>query len=362
MFAIPFAENWIISHLFNLHGVAFNPESITWVPFFGMAMLFLTFWYIGIPLVVRSVMVAGLGAVMVLVEASNDPLTQHAVHADQGLLGWLGFSWHVFYLWVTAGVLFFIATTAAGDESEVPGPFRSFIEMMIEFVRDVIVRPVMGKEDGDAYMPYLMSFFMFILVSNLLGLTPGSTTATGSIWVTGSFAVMALLFYHGMGIKKWGFIHYIEVLVPVHANMTRVWLFLIPTMISSLLFALDGIPMAGALACPVLALLVAGGGKVSEIGTIVLWVFLLCIEIIGHMAKPFALCVRLFANMTGGHAVLYVMIGFTFLFKSFLVGFFFSVPASFAIMLLELLVAGIQAFIFTMLVTVFLQGAVNPSH
>ena len=89
---------------------------------------------------------------------------------------------------------------------------------------------------------------------------------------------------------------------------------------------------------------------------------MLVIELIGHVAKPFALMVRLFANMAGGHAVLYVMFGFTFIFQSYALGVIVATPGSTAIMFLELLVACIQAYVFTMLVTVFLNGAVNPEH
>jgi F0F1-type ATP synthase membrane subunit a len=377
VYALPLAD-WISEHLLGYHGVNWEhfADKVTWVPFFCAFLLLFVFKFIvKIDTKFSVVFAFILGAIMCLVEVSH----LNHTHAGQGFLGFLGFSWHIFYIWFASALCIFLGVTAASDNGEIPGRFRLLIEMMMEFVRDQIVRPIMGK-DGDQYLPFILSFFFIILISNLLGLTPSSTTSTGSIWVTTALASMSFLFYHGCGVKKFGLMQHFLNIVPVHCDMKRLVAFVIYT--AGLIIA------NGALGTPALAneagvivtkalpwlttgklviavfagLTLIGSFNVKTIGEIVLWLFMLVVELVGTFAKPFALAVRLFANMTGGHAVLYVMFGFGFVFKSYLIAAFVSVPASTAILFLELMVAAIQAYVFTMLTTVFLQAAVHPEH
>ncbi|MDF1665691.1 MAG: F0F1 ATP synthase subunit A [Planctomycetota bacterium] len=355
MFALPLAD-WISEHLLDIHGVNIDFSHLTWIPLVCTALLFGVFklvlempnkYAIGFTFI--------LGSIMCLVEMS------HGTHGGEGILGFLGFSWHVFYIWFASALVIFMGVSAGSDTGEVPGRFRSFIELVMEFVRDAIVRPIMGK-NGDKYLPFLLSFFFIILTCNLLGLTPSSTTATGSIWVTTGLTLMSVLFYHGSGIAEFGLVQHIVNFVPVHAPGKLLVAFIVYTIGLITINTVPAEPLfsTGALVgLIIVGLAVIGRAKAGEIA---LWLFMLVVELVGHLAKPFALAVRLFANMTGGHAVLYVMIGFGFVFKSHIIAAVVAVPASTAVMFLELLVAGIQAYVFTMLTTVFLQASIHPEH
>lgn len=358
MLSLPLANFtvWLNHHLRDLMGVGFN-QSPGLLPFVAIAILYAGFIMAGIKRGIAAMLTGVLGA-LILVSAVS-----HGLHGGEGFLGFLGFSSHAFYGLVAAGLLFVILQHALSDEGEVPGRFRSAVEMVAEFVRDQIVRPIMGL-DGDAYLPVILTFFSFILLCNLLGLTPGSTTATGSYFVTGSLAAIAFLYYHGCGVAKNGIVPYIEGLVPVHAKMNQVGRFALAAAI------LIGLIMVStdSTATLVLSLLIPvalfASANFSFVGAmeLLLWYFMLGVELIGHIVKPVALTVRLWANMTGGHGVLYVAFGFAFMFHSYLIGTVVSIPASIMIMALELMVAVIQAYIFTLLLTVFLQGVVSPEH
>jgi len=203
-----------------------------------------------------------------------------------------------------------------------PRGFGNLLEAVMLFVRDQMVRPFLGHE-GDRYLPVIWSFFFFILISNLLGLVPffdylghGGNTPTGSIYLTAALAICSFFIYHGLGIRKQGFIHYVKNLFP------HVPLFVLPIIIG--------------------------------------------VEILAHIVRPCALAVRLFANMLAGHTMIATILGFTAVWVNW-VHWGASVSlicfaSSVALMFLELLVAVIQAFVFSFLTTVFLAGAVHPEH
>ncbi|MBI4577278.1 MAG: F0F1 ATP synthase subunit A [Planctomycetes bacterium] len=226
----------------------------------------------------------------------------------------LGISFHVLLL-MTASllcmVLFSLAARGHGPHHMVPRGGAHLLEVLLLFIRDEVVRPALGRA-GDRYLPVLWTFFFFILFSNLLGLVPGAGTATANIGVTATLAVLAFSFYHLMGIREQGPIAYLRNIVP------------------------PGLP---------------------------LWLLplMILVEAIGHLAKPFALAVRLCANMTAGHIVILVIIGFIFTFQSYAAAGI-SVPAAVALNMLEIFVALVQAYVFTFLVTVFLSAAVHPEH
>ena len=229
-----------------------------------------------------------------------------------GSIFWVfGISKHVLSLFIATGLMILVFPTIAKDDSLVPKGLRNFFEVIMLFIRDEVAKPFLGP-NTDKFLPVLWNFFFFILFNNLLGLVPGMTTATGSILVTGTLAVTAMFWYHACGIAEQGALAYIKNIVP------------------------PGLPL------PLLPLMIV-------------------VEIVGHIAKPFALTVRLFANMTGGHAVLYAFVGLVIIFQSFALGPV-SVLAAIPIYMLELFVAFIQAYVFTFLVTVFLGAAVHPEH
>jgi F-type H+-transporting ATPase subunit a len=220
---------------------------------------------------------------------------------------------HVVFLWLAAIILVFVFTFIARKnlKNRVPRGLGNLIEVFVVFVRDEIVLPNMGK-GGLKYLPYLLTNFFFILVMNLLGLFPYGASATGNVSVTAGLAIIAFIMIQFSAIRAQGFGHYVA-----HFTGGAPW-WLTPIMV--------------------------------------------VVEIIGLFAKPFALCIRLFANMTGGHIVILALIGLIFVFKSLAVAPI-SVVFALAIYMLELFVAFLQAYIFTMLTSLFMGlGMQTESH
>lgn len=220
-------------------------------------------------------------------------------------------------------LLFFWSYSRRVGRDRVPGRWGNFVEFVIEFVRDQMVRPFMGHH-GDRFVPLLVSFFVFISMCNLLGLVPffdylghGGNTATGNLGITAALAICAFSSYHLLGIREQGFFTYIRNLFP------SVPFYVLPVIIP--------------------------------------------VELVAHIVRPCALAIRLFANMLAGHTLVAAILGFTLVFtKDFAVPggaiSLLSVLGITALTFLELLVALIQAFVFTFLTAVFLAGAVHPEH
>jgi len=207
----------------------------------------------------------------------------------------------------------------------VPGAIRSgrgdvltrFFAGFALWIRDEMVMPVMGKDLGNKLLPYFLCVFFFILFMNLMGLVPGSATPTASIFVTGALALITLLSMVFGGMFVQGPIAFWKNLVP-------------------------HVPLA-------------------------LWPLMFVVELIGLIVKPFALMIRLFANMTGGHLVVLSFMGLIFFFggMSSTVGYSVSpVAVGFAvfIMIIEVFVAMLQAYIFTQLSILFIHASVHPEH
>jgi len=220
---------------------------------------------------------------------------------------------HVVFLWIAGLLLCLLVIPIArrNARSDVPRRFGTLVEFFVVFVRDDIIIPNMGPA-GVKYFSYLMTTFFYILLMNLLGLFPYGASATGNVNVTAGLAIVAFIMIQAAAIRAQGLGHYL-------AHLT-------------------------------------GGVHWS------LWPIMIPIEILGLFTKPFALCIRLFANMTGGHIVLVSLIGLIFIFKSYLIA---VAPVGFvvAINFLELFVAVLQAYIFTMLTSLFMGlGMVSEGH
>lgn len=220
---------------------------------------------------------------------------------------------HVIFLWIVAVllVLTFIIVSKSYKKSLIPHGFTNLIESILVFVRDEIVKPSIGH-GYEKFLPYLLTAFFFILFSNLIGLIPWSATVTSNIAVTASLAGLTFIATQIGGIIHHGPIGYFKGLIP------------------------PGMPVA-------------------------LLPLIIVVEIFGLFTKPFALCIRLFANMTAGHVVILSLIGLIFIMKTYFIA---PVSIGFAlfIYLLELLVALIQAYIFTMLSSLFIGMAVHQDH
>jgi F-type H+-transporting ATPase subunit a len=234
---------------------------------------------------------------------------------------------HLVYMLVAAiivGLVFLLsARSVAGAQARghPPKGFAGSMEALALYIRQEVVLPNVGHH-GEGYAPYLLTLFFFILAMNLLGLLPWGATATGNIAVTAALAVMAFLVIEVTGMRTLGPKGYLKTI------------FYLP----------PGLP----------------GGPGGAILKVVLLAVMTPIELIGKLAKPFALAVRLFANMTSGHVLVLALIGLTFLFQSYAVGLGASVLAT-GVMLLELFVAFLQAFVFTLLTSVFI-GLMRAEH
>ncbi len=235
----------------------------------------------------------------------------HIILADSGKAV-LDFSItkNVLMLFINAGVLLFILLSVARayrkNTGKAPNGLQSFIEPIVLFVKDEIVKPNAGPK-YEKYLPYLLTLFFFILFGNLLGLLPGAANLTGNIAVTMTLALFTFLITNFSGNKNY-------------------WMHILWT---------PGVPLP-------------------------LRIIILPVEVVGIFTKPFALMIRLFAAITAGHIVLLSLVSLTFLFHSWFVGVGSSLFVLF-ISLIELLVAGIQAYVFTLFSSLYI-GMATEEH
>ena len=206
-------------------------------------------------------------------------------------------------MFLAVGLIGGLMLMARSSGSLVPTKLQSLAEMLVEFIRGMI-HETMGPE-GMRFFPLIASLFLFILFCNLLGLIPGSYTVTSQLVVTGVFALSVYALSLVVGLKLHG-AKFLGILVPPG---TPGWL--VPLMVP--------------------------------------------IELISQLARPISLAVRLFANMTAGHVILGVLFGLT-ISGGLLIGW---LPFSFTVALygLELGIAFIQAYIFTILTCVYMGDA-----
>jgi F-type H+-transporting ATPase subunit a len=234
---------------------------------------------------------------------------------------WLGFSSkHLAFLLIVAVLVIALAQLALRSYrgGSVPKGLGAAVESLVLFIRDEVAEPNIGHGDGRKFTPLLCSFFFFILVSALFGLIPGTATSTGNISVTLALATVSFLAQQWAGISKNGLVGHFHGLVPPGMP----WL-LLPIMIP--------------------------------------------VEILGMFTKPFALTVRLFANMLAGHMVITTLLLLIPLMGQlhWLAGVAMtpiSLVLAVFIMLLELLVAFVQAYIFTLLTAIFIGMYAHPAH
>jgi F-type H+-transporting ATPase subunit a len=215
------------------------------------------------------------------------------------------------------------------------GKLWNLVESFLFFVRDKIARPGIGEHDADKYLPYLTTLFLFIFSMNLIGMFPFLGSPTAVITVTGALAFVSFCVIHVAGVNEHGFGGYLKTFIP-HVE-------------------LEGGPLMKIM------------GSVIKYGMAVL-------EYLTAFIRAGVLAVRLFANMLAGHTVLFMILFFIALvdnpeYKLDIAQdwmFFGVVPFSVilvtALSLLELFIAGLQAFIFTFLTAVFIGLAKHPPH
>ena len=258
---------------------------------------------------------------------------------------------HVLMLWLVAGLVFTIVTWTVRrylkQDRLVPTGFMGAIEAMVEFIRDSIVLPNVGKKWVHTWTPLILTLFVFILSANAIGLFPifevvglfdrfvlhsgpdsfvsrvmhGGTTVTGNFNVTAALAIITFGAIIVAGTKAHGFVKHWMNLVP-HGLNPAIYILLIP------------------------------------------------IEVLGMFVRPFALTMRLAANMTGGHIAILTILSFVFIFTELFgraiaglgVGFAVSVPLAVGISGLEMIVVLVQAYVFTLLSAVFIGMAIHVHH
>ena len=207
-------------------------------------------------------------------------------------------------------------------EDDAPSGFANAVEALVLYFRDDVVRPNIGH-GADAYTPYILTVFFFILFMNLLGLVPWGGSATGNLSVTAALAVCSFVLVEVSGMRALGAKGYLQ----------------------TIFYAPKGMHPAG---------------------QAIMLLIMTPVEFIGKLTKPFALAVRLFANMTAGHTLILALIGLIFVVSSLPdVGLLGVAGASLAmtsaIMILEVFVAFLQAYIFAMLTAVFV-GLIVHAH
>lgn len=191
---------------------------------------------------------------------------------------------------------------------EAPKGLAGTVEAMVLYLRNEVILPAVGPH-GDVFVPYLLSVFFFILFANLLGLLPYGSTATGNVSVTAALAIIAF------------FVIEISGMIALRSKY-----------ISTIVFWPHDMPL---------------------FGKILMTAIMTPVEILGKFTKPFALTIRLFANMTAGHVMVLALISIIFMFGSALIGIA-PVVMAVGIMCLELFVAFLQAYVFTLLVATFI--------
>ncbi len=263
---------------------------------------------------------------------------------------------HVFMLWVVSAIVFLTVTLLVRryirQSKLVPTGTMGVLEIAVEFIRDSIARPNVGNKWVNTWTPLLLTFFLFIFTANLIGVIPifdvlalvnhyfvhaspdsflgkllhGGTTITGNFNVTAALATISFFAIITAGTMAHGFVKH--------------WLNLVP----------HGMPLP-------------------------LYVLLIPLEIIGMFVRPFALTMRLAANMTGGHIAILAITSFVFIFAEMaaasavgatgggvLTGLLFSTPISAGMLGLELIVILVQAYVFTLLSAVFIGMAIHAHH
>jgi len=258
---------------------------------------------------------------------------------------------HVMMLWLVAAFVFVVATVAVRrylkQDRLVPSGFMNGLEAVVEFTRDSIVAPNVGRRWVNTWTPLVLTLFIFILCANAVGLIPifetlglidhwvlrtgehsfvkslmhGGTTATANFNVTAALATVTFGAIIVAGSKAHGFVRHWQNIVP-HGLAWPIYILLIP------------------------------------------------IEILGMFVRPFALTMRLAANMTGGHIAILTLLSLVFIFAQMsgraLVGIGFgaavSVPLAAAISGLEIIVVLVQAYVFTLLSAVFIGMAIHVHH
>ncbi len=209
---------------------------------------------------------------------------------------------------------------ARQDAGRAPSGLANLVEAFVIYLRDEVALANIGH-GGERYVPYVLTLFFFILFTNLLGLVPFGATATGNLSVTAALALLSLGVIEVAGFRALGPRGYAK----------------------TIFFAPEGM---------------------GPVGKGLMLLIMTPVELLGTLTKPFALAIRLFANMTAGHFVILSLLGLIFIFeavKGLIIPWLGPVAMATAIMVLEVFVSFLQAYIFAMLTSVFI-GLIRQAH
>jgi F-type H+-transporting ATPase subunit a len=254
-------------------------------------------------------------------------------------------------LWFVAALVFVVVTFFVRrylrQDRLVPSGFMNGIEAVVEFVRDTIVQPNVGRKWVNTWTPLILTFFVFILCANAIGLIP-------------LFDLLAVLDRFVLHTGPDSFVQHL-----LHGGTTATANFNVTAALATITFG--AIIIAGTMA----------HGFVTHWKNLVphglhplIYVLLIPIEIMGMFVRPFALTMRLAANMTGGHIAILAILSFVFLFTEMFktavagvgVGMVVSVPLAVGISALEIIVVLVQAYVFALLSAVFIGMAIHVHH
>src|SRR3954462_6012056 len=281
---------------------------------------------------------------------ANSPLSEPLIHLPT--IAGIDFSVtkHVLMLWLVAGFVFVVVTWAVRrylrQDRLIPSGFMKALGAVVEFIRDDIAQPNVGKKWVNTWTPLILTFFLFILCANAVGLIP-------------IFDVIGLADYYVLHTGEHSFLKQV-----LHGGTTATANFNVTAALATITFG---------------AIIVAGTkahGFVKHWMNLVphglawpIYILLIPIEVMGMFVRPFALTMRLAANMTGGHIAILAILSFVFLFTEMFgaaggigAGLIASVPLSVGISGLEIIVVLVQAYVFTLLTAVFIGMAIHVHH
>ena len=284
----------------------------------------------------------------IIEHVSNSSLSEPIIHFPPVFGIDLSVTKHVLMLWLVSATIFVVVMVSVrrylAQERQIPSGFMNALEAGVDFIRESIVRPNVGDKWVDTYTPLLVTLFVFILGANAIGLIPlfdvlsllnhtvihaseesffaralhGGVTATGNYNVTAALATISFFAIIVAGSMAHGFVKHWKNLMPHQP----------------LYIAIPLIP----------------------------------IEIMGMFVRPFALTMRLAANMTGGHIAILAILSFVFIFAQMsaglgvAIGLGLSLPLAVALLALEIIVVLVQAYVFTLLTAVFIGMAIHAHH
>ena len=288
---------------------------------------------------------------VIIEHVSNSPLDHPILHVPS--IAGIDFSVtkHVLMLWLVAGFLFLVITLATrrylSQERRIPTGFMNALEWVVQAIRDSIVLPNVGARFVNTWTPLILTLFVFILASNAIGLIP-------------IFEVLGLLDRFVLHTGPESLVNSV-----LHGGVTTTANYNVTAALATITFF--AIIVAGTLA----------HGFVTHWKNLVpsglawpIYILLIPIEIMGIFVKPFALTMRLAANMTGGHIAILSILSLVFIFNQVFesallgtgVGFAVAVPLAVGISALEIIVVMVQAYVFTLLTSVFIGMAINVHH